>query len=47
MEHFTKAGIIFTLLGAAADEVKEEQKKQKKLGKYTLLSRYPCPLLII
>jgi len=29
----SQAGIIFTLLGAAADEVKEEQKKQKKLEK--------------
>merc|ERR1712200_302044 len=29
----SQAGIIFTLLGAAADEVKEEQKKQKKKEK--------------
>ena len=28
----SQAGIIFTLLGAAADEVKSEEKKQKKLG---------------
>ena len=27
-----QAGIIFTLLGAAADEVEEEEKKKKKLG---------------
>jgi len=27
----SQAGIIFTLLGAAADEVEEEEKKQKKL----------------
>jgi len=27
----SQAGIIFTLLGAAADEVQEEEKKQKKL----------------
>ena len=25
-----KAGIIFTLLGAAADEVEKEEKKRKK-----------------
>jgi Ca2+ transporting ATPase len=30
----SQAGIIFTLLGAAADEVHEEEKKQKKLGVY-------------
>jgi len=29
----SQAGIIFTLLGAAADEVQEEEKKQKKLDK--------------
>ena len=26
----SQAGIIFTLLGAAADEVEEEEKKRKK-----------------
>ena len=31
-----QAGIIFTLLGAAADEVEEEEKKQKKLGRPNL-----------
>ena len=30
----SQAGIIFTLLGAAADEVEKEEKKQKKKGKY-------------
>ncbi|XP_023334000.1 plasma membrane calcium-transporting ATPase 1 isoform X2 [Eurytemora carolleeae] len=29
----SQAGIIFTLLGAAADEVEEEEKKKKKLDK--------------
>ena len=29
----SQAGIIFTLLGAAADEVEKEEKKQKKKGK--------------
>ena len=28
----SQAGIIFTLLGAAADEVEKEEKKQKKKG---------------
>ena len=29
----SQAGIIFTLLGAAADDIEAEEKKQKKLGK--------------
>ena len=28
-----QAGIIFTLLGAAADEVQQEEKKRKKEGR--------------
>jgi Ca2+ transporting ATPase len=31
----SQAGIIFTLLGAAADEVEEEEKKRKKGEKET------------
>ena len=33
----SQAGIIFTLLGAAADEVEKEEKKQKKKGKNILV----------
>ena len=32
----SQAGIIFTLLGAAADEVEKEEKKQKKKGEQGL-----------
>ena len=36
----SQAGIIFTLLGAAADEVEKEEKKLKKKGKLSVQT-YP------
>ena len=37
----SQAGIIFTLLGAAADEVEKEEKKMKK-GNYFTSSIFKC-----
>ena len=38
----SQAGIIFTLLGAAADEVEKEEKKQKKKGNTALSEPVSC-----